>query len=56
LLVKDGEPGWLSIARTRNRKAVGEYKHIENDFGGYKHIENDFYSNSSPNDNLESKF
>jgi hypothetical protein len=46
LLAKDGERGWLSRLGTRYKKAVGEYKDIENDF----------YSNDSPNDDLESRF
>ena len=45
-LAKDEERGWLSRLRTRFRKAVGEYKDIENDF----------YWNDSPNDDLESRF
>jgi len=40
LLAKDRERGWLSRLRTRYRKAVGEYKDIEDDF----------YSNDCLND------
>ena len=46
MLAKDGEQGWLSRLHKRYRKAVGEYKNMENDI----------YSNDSPNDDLESTF